>query len=129
MTLVQRSPRIASIMLFCVSAAALSAGCGGTAQKHQAQQLENLSIVSATAPLRDRLVKRSDVEAASDVSGARTFLQLWSLLQYRAWDQAVAMFQPGLREAIGPALLTGALAREVIVWQATKPQIVSATQT
>lgn len=128
MTPIERSLRMPWIILFCVSAAALSAGCGGNAQKREAQRLENLSIVSATSPLSDRLVKRSDVDAASEANGVRTFLQLWSLLQYRAWDQAVAMFQPGLREAIGPGLLTGALANEVLVWQATKPQIVSASQ-
>jgi hypothetical protein len=115
--------------VLCVSAAALLAGCSGGSQKAQAQRLESLSILSATAPLGDRLVKHSEVTSASDAAGVRTFLQLWSLLQYRAWDQAVAMFDPGLREAIGPALLTGALAGYVIVWQGTKPQIVSATET
>lgn len=129
MTLSERFPRMAWTTFFCISASALLAGCGSGTQKHQAQRLENLSILSATAPLGDRLVKRSEVDSASDKNGVRTFLQLWSVLQYRAWDQAVAMFQPGLRDAIGPALLTGALAGDIIVWQATKPQIVSATVT
>jgi hypothetical protein len=128
MTFIKRFPRTLCIILFCVSPATLFAGCGGDAQKHEAQGLEKLSIVSSTAPLSNRIVERAEVNAASDVNGVRTFLQLWSLLQYRAWDQAVAMFQPALREVIGPELLTGALASEVIVWQATKPQIVSATQ-
>jgi hypothetical protein len=114
-------------MFSCVLATVLFAGCGGGSQKHEAQRLANLSIVSTTSPLSDRLVTSSDVDAASDASGVRTFLQMWSLLQYRAWDQAVAMFDPGLREAIGPALLTGALAGDILVWQGTKPRIVSAT--
>jgi hypothetical protein len=129
MTVIERLPRTAWTTLFCVSASALVTGCGSGTQRQQAQRLGNLSILSATAPLGDRLVKRSEVDSASDTNGVRTFLQLWSLLQYRAWDHAVAMFQPGLREAIGPALLTGALAGDVIVWQATKPQIVSAAVT
>jgi hypothetical protein len=109
--------------------AMLLAGCSGGAQKAQAQRLGNLSILSATAPLEDRLIKRSEVDSASDTNGVRTFLEFWSLLQYRAWDQALATFVPGLRETIGPALLTGALAGDVLVWQATKPQIVSTAVT
>jgi hypothetical protein len=127
MTPIQRFARMPWFFLLCVSAAASLAGCGEGAQKQEAHRLENLSIISATSPLSDRLVKRSEVDAASDASGVHTFLQLWSLLQYRAWDQAVAMFEPSLRETIGPALLTGALAGDLLVWQATKPQIVSAT--
>jgi hypothetical protein len=115
--------------LLCASMAMLLAGCSGGAQKAQAQRLGNLSILSATAPLEDRLIKRSEVDSASDTNGVRTFLEFWSLLQYRAWDQALATFVPGLRETIGPALLTGALAGDVLVWQATKPQIVSTAVT
>lgn len=117
------------IALLCVLMAALLAGCSSGAQKAQAQRLENRSILSATAPLGDRLIKGSEVDSASDTNGVRTFLQLWSLLQYQSWDHALAMFVPGLRETIGTALLTGALAGDVVVWQATKPQIVSASVT
>jgi hypothetical protein len=110
-------------------AGALAAGCGTSEQNSQAQRLQGVSVLSATAPLRDRLITRSEVTSASDADAVRTFLQLWSRLQFRAWDQAVALIQPALREAIGPALLTGALAGDVIVWQATKPKIISASVT
>jgi hypothetical protein len=102
-------------------------GCGSSTQKRQAQQLENASVLSNTAPLSDRLVKQSEIGSASDAAAVRTFLQLWSLLQYQAWDQAEQLFQPGLREAIGASLLSQALAQNVVMWQATKPKIVTAT--
>jgi len=110
--------------VICVLAV-LVAGCGSSAQSHNARQLENASILSGTAPLSERLVKQSEIESASDTAAVRTFLQLWSLLQFQAWDQAEEVFQPGLRSTIGPSLLAEALAADVIVWQATKPHIVT----
>ena len=109
--------------LICAGAGLLL-GCGDSAQKREAQKLESASILSSTAPLSKRLVKQAEIEATSDSAAERTFLQLWSLLQYGAWDQAEELFQPGLREAIGPSLLAQALAQDILVWQATKPRIV-----
>lgn len=109
--------------------AALILGCGASAQKHEAQRLENASILSGTAPLDKRLVKQSEIESASDSAAQRSFLQLWSLLQFGAWDQAEGLFQPGLRDTIGASLLAQALAQNLIIWQATKPRIVSARAT
>src|SRR5436305_13219625 len=80
------------------------AGCGQEAQKSQAQKLENVSVLSKTAPLDQRLITQSEIASAPDKTGARTLLQLWSLLQYQAWDRAAQMFQPGLQKAIGTSL-------------------------
>jgi hypothetical protein len=109
-----------------ISSTLLIAGCGSSAQKREAQQLENASVLSKTAPLGDRLVKQSEINSASDTDAARTFLQLWSLLQFEAWDQAEQLFEPGLRSAIGASLLAAAFENDLVVWQSTKPQIVSA---
>jgi hypothetical protein len=119
----------AGALLATVSILALStalAGCGGTAQTNAAQKLESASILSNTAPLDERLVKQSEVEAASDTAGVRSFLHLWSLLQFQSWDSAVQLFEPGLRAAVGPSLLAQALENGLIIWQGTKPRIVSA---
>jgi hypothetical protein len=105
--------------------AVILAACGATAQRHEAQKLESASIVSSTAPLSQRLVRKPEIDAASEATAVRTFLQLWSLLQFEAWDQAVRLFEPGLRAAIGDSPLALALEDDVIVWQATKPAIVS----
>jgi hypothetical protein len=121
----QRFIRAVVIALICLPVA-FAAGCGSDSQKRQAQQLENMSVLSNTAPLSSRLIKQSEISAASDTAAVRTFLQLWSLLQYQAWDQAEQLFQPGLREAIGASLLAQALAQDAIVWQGTKPHIVTA---
>jgi hypothetical protein len=106
--------------------ALLIVGCGDSAQKHEAQRLANASILSRTAPLDKRLVKQSEIESASDSAAQRSFLQLWSLLQFSAWDQAERLFQPGLRNTIGASLLAQALAQNQVIWQATKPRIVTA---
>jgi uncharacterized lipoprotein YmbA len=105
------------------------AACGSGAQKRQAQALEGADILSSTAPLGERLVTQAEIERASDTAAEQTFLRLWSLLQYQSWDQAAEQFEPGLRNEIGDALLTGALSSDVIVWQATKPHVVSAHTT
>lgn len=86
--------------------------------------LEGKSILSKTAPLADRLIKPADIQNQSDAGGERTLLRLWSLLQYEAWDEAVSLFEPGLRSLLSPALLAASLENDVVVWQATKPQIV-----
>lgn len=103
-----------------------AAGCGGAAQKREEQKLEGKSILSKTAPLADRLIKSKEVQSASDAAGVRTFLRAWSLLQYEAWDEAVSLFEPGLRNLLSPALLVASLENDIAVWQATKPQIVKA---
>jgi hypothetical protein len=82
--------------------------------------------LSKTAPLGDRLVNQSEISSTSDTDAARTFLQLWSLLQFEAWDQAEQLFEPGLRNAIGASLLAAAFENDLVVWQSTKPQIISA---
>lgn len=112
-------------VLACMSAV-LFLGCGSGGQKHEARQLENASILSGTAPLSERLLKQSEIESTSDSAAQRTFLQLWSLLQFEAWDQAEQMFEPGLRSAIGAALLAASMETDLIIWQSTKPRIISA---
>jgi hypothetical protein len=116
--------RLAVLAASCCALAV--AGCGEGAQKREAQKLVNASVLSRTAPLRDRLVEQTEIDAASDSSAQRTFLQLWSFLQYQAWDQAEELFEPGLREKLGASLLAQALENDVLVWQSTKPHIVSA---
>lgn len=117
----------ATVALLTCATAAL--GCSSSALKRQAQQLQSTSVLSKTAPLSERLVKPSEIASASDAAATRTFLQLWSLLQFQAWDRATLLFEPGLRNAIGPSLLAQALEDYVIVWQGTKPQIISARAT
>jgi hypothetical protein len=121
-----RTRRLRGAGLAATICAGLLIGCGSGAQKKEAQQLEGASILSGTAPLSQRLVKQSEIESASDSAAQRTFLQLWSVLQFGAWDEAEQFFQPGLRQAIGPAVLAQGLAQDLIVWQATKPRIVTA---
>lgn len=116
--------RVACAGGICLSLASAS-GCGESKQKRTAQQLENLSVLSRTTPLGQRLIKESEITSASDSSGVRTFLQLWSLLQYQSWDQAERLFEPGLRDAVGPALLAESLQNGLAIWQGTKPKIVS----
>jgi hypothetical protein len=101
-------------------------GCGRSEQNREAQKLENTSIVSQTAPLAERLVTKSEINSTTDRAAQRTLLQLWSLLQFEAWDQAEQLFEPGLRDAIGPSLLAAGLESDLVVWQATKPRLVSA---
>ncbi|HEX5225898.1 MAG TPA: hypothetical protein VFW29_12290 [Solirubrobacteraceae bacterium] len=126
MGVLARSRSRALAALGPVVAVLVLAGCGGSAQKQQAQELQGASILARTAPLGDRLVKQSEIARTSDEAGQQTFLRLWSLLQYQAWDQAATLFEPGLVEQIGSALLTQSLASDVIVWQSTKPHIVTA---
>jgi hypothetical protein len=103
------------------------AGCGSdSAQRKQAQQLGNVSVLSSTAPLAERLVSEAEVAKASDTNAAQTFLRLWSLLQFQSWDGAAQLFQPGLRASVSEALLAQALQGYQLVWQSTKPAIRSA---
>jgi hypothetical protein len=119
------APAIAAATL-AVSASMVAIGCGDSAQKREARALESESILSDTAPLEQRLIKPSEIAAAPDSAARRTFLQLWSTLQFGAWDRAEQLFEPGLRSAIGPALLAEGLEQYLLIWQATKPRIVTA---
>src|SRR2546421_6821970 len=47
-----------------LSAAVIVAGCGSSAQKRQAQQLEAASILSPTSPLSERLVRQAEINSA-----------------------------------------------------------------
>ena len=120
----RQSLRIAT--LAGLSCTVIGVGCGNSAQTREAQKLENTSVLSKTAPLSGRLLKQSEINSASDSAAVRTFLQLWSVLQFQAWDQAERLFEPGLRDSIGASLLAQALENNAIVWQSTKPRIVSA---
>jgi len=110
-----------------VAAAAVVIGCGESAQNREARKLESLSVLSNTRPLSDRLIKPTEIGSSPDQAGVRTFLQLWSLLQYVAVNQAELLFAPGLRSAVGTALLAQALDTEQLIWQGTKPRISSAS--
>src|SRR4051812_40039859 len=92
-----------------VSASTVAIGCGDSAQKREARALEGASILSDPAPLEQRLIKPSEIAAVPDSAARRTFLQLWSTLQFGAWDRAERFFEPGLRSTIGPALLAEGL--------------------
>src|SRR5207244_10320157 len=81
------------------------------------------------APLSERLVTQAEVNAASDAAAIRTFLHMWSLLQFAATDQVEDIFEPELRTLIGSSLLAAAIEGELVTWQATKPKIVSASVT
>jgi hypothetical protein len=118
---------LATVAVAC--SAMLALGCGESAQKREARALEKGSILSHTAPLEQRLVKPSEIAAASDEAARRTFLRLWSTLQFGAWDRAEQFFQPGLVSTIGAALLAQGLEQYVLVWQGTKPRIQTAAVT
>ena len=117
--------RVRFAVLAGLSCALVGVGCGKGAQDREAQKLVNASVLSRTAPLSDRLVKQSEVSSASDSHAVGTFLGLWSLLQFQAWDQAEQLFEPRLRDTIGASLLAQALETNAIVWQSTKPRVVS----
>ena len=119
----RQSLRIAT--LAGLSCTVIGVGCGNSAQTREAQKLENRSVLSKTAPLSGRLLKQSEINSASDSAAVRTFLQLWSVLQFQAWDQAERLFEPELRDSIGASLLAQALENNAIVWQSTKPRVVS----
>jgi hypothetical protein len=126
--LTRRLHGVLAAVLICASGA-FALGCGDSAQKQEAQRLEGASILSSTAPLSQRLIKQSEIQAAPDSAAQRTFLRLWSTLQFGAWDQAEQFFQPGLRDTIGVAVLAQGLAQDSLIWQATKPRIVTASVT
>src|SRR5437870_2885774 len=111
--------------LILIGSVAILAGCSSSAQKREAQKLERLGIVSNTAPLPERLVTQAEVNSASDTAAVQTFLHMWSVLQFVATDQVEEIFEPELRQLIGPSLLAAAIEGEVIIWQATKPKILS----
>jgi hypothetical protein len=106
--------------------ATTSLGCGDSAQKREARALEGSSILSDTAPLQKRLIKQSEIAATPASAAQRTFMSLWSTLQFGGWDRAEQFFQPGLRSALGPATLAEALEQYALIWQGTKPRIVTA---
>ena len=120
-----RRSRTATVVIAGLVAAACVTGCGNSAQNLEAQKLENVSVLSATAPLSSRLVKQSEIAGASDVAAVRTFLLLWSRLQYQSWPAAAELFEPGLRSTIGESNLPQALAAGVIVWQGSKPGVIA----
>jgi hypothetical protein len=108
-----------------VLVAAVLSGCGTKGQDKAAQRLANVSVLSSTAPLQSRMVTQAEVEHASDAAATRTFLQLWSRLQFESWPAALELFEPGLRRAIGDATLSQALGADLVLWQASKPGVVS----
>lgn len=117
---------LAPATIAAIVSATIALGCGESAQKREARALERGSILANTAPLQQRLVKPSEIAAASDTAAQRTFLRLWSTLQFGAWDRAEQFFQPGLVSTIGAPLLAQALEQYVLVWQGTKPRIQTA---
>jgi hypothetical protein len=119
----------AALVAAACSCTWLAGGCGASAQKREALQLKEASILSKTAPLGDRLITQAEISATPDTAAQQTFLRLWSLLQYSAWDEAARLFEPGLRDATGLSLLTEALENNLIAWQATKPKIITARVT
>lgn len=125
MARISSSRRARALAVACACAGALMlAGCGGSgAQKSQAQALGSVSVLAGTAPLGSRLVSQSEIASTSDASAEQTFLRLWSLLQFEAWDRAATLFQPGLRTSLSDALLTQALSSGVLLWQSSKPVI------
>jgi hypothetical protein len=100
-------------------------GCGGTAR--EARQLGSLSILEATKPLDRNLVKRNEIEPASDASGVRTLLQFWSILQQAKYESATSYFDPPLLRSAGAARLAVALRKLAALWDSTKPTIAVAT--
>jgi hypothetical protein len=111
--------------LALVAGALALASCGESAQNKEAQKLEGVSVLSATAPLESRLVKQREIDGASDSEALHTFLLLWSRLQYESWPAALELFEPGLRSTIGESTLSQALAADVVLWQASKPGIIA----
>jgi hypothetical protein len=119
------APRFAPAAM-ALACAAIVAGCGTSSQNREARQLEAGGVLSRTTPVGERLVAPSEISAASDRYGVRTFLHFWSLLQYGAVDRAELLFAPDLRHLVGAELLGQALASNLLIWQGTKPRIVAA---
>jgi hypothetical protein len=118
------SARLASLV-FAAGVAAVLAGCGESAQNKEAQQLENVSVLSSTAPLQSRIITQAELNAVPDGEAVRTFLVLWSRLQFESWPSAVELFEPALRDTIGDSTLVQALAADLAVWQGSKPGIIN----
>lgn len=105
------------------------AGCGSGSAQLEARQLSGIGILEKTKPLDQNLVKRSEIDKTSNVSGLKTLLQLWQTLQYQDYDSAPDFFYPKLTNFVGLAQLALALRTEGALWSSTKPSVVEATTT
>lgn len=101
-------------------------GCGGGAAR-EARELSGISLLEKTSPLSQNLVRKSDVEKASDASGVRTLLRFWQALQYQDYESATEFFYPNLANFVGVAQLALALRNETLLWSSNKPEVVEAT--
>jgi hypothetical protein len=100
-------------------------GCGGAAR--EARQLGSLSILDATRPLDQNLVKRNEIDRASDASGVKTLLQFWLTLQRGEYQYATSYFGTAFLESVGVANLAAALRERAALWDSSKPKIDVAT--
>lgn len=114
--MVSPSSRKALRVLLIGSIGASVIGCGG--------QGDPDSIVKGVKPVRLALVEPSDVKAQPADSPERAFLDMWSTLQYAAWDESLKFFDPELRSFIGPARLMEALKAQAQVFRTVRPSFV-----
>jgi hypothetical protein len=109
-------------LVFGVSLVVLTGGgCAGAAR--EARQLGSHSIVERTRPLARNQVKRSEIDASSDASGARTLLRFWSALQNGEFESAVGYIDGAYLNAVGASRLLSALRQLTPLWDSSKPTI------
>lgn len=81
---------------------------------------------SASEPQRppDNLVSQSEVQRQPPGSVQQTFLEFWSDLQYQAWAEVAAYYEPDFRQAVGTAAIIGGKKINAPSYPQLKPEIV-----
>jgi hypothetical protein len=103
----RRAGKVALIGLAVLAALVLSSCGGGESQPPEA----------------NNLVGQAELEKYPPDSAARSFLELWSDLQYQSWAEVAAYYSPGLRRFIGTEELVGAKKVDASTFPVTKPEI------
>jgi hypothetical protein len=101
----------------------LVAGCAG--DDSQATTTASIAEVEQAPPLgapRLELLTAAEINETRAESPERAFLRYWSALQYSAWNVALAFYEKGLVQTIGPVRLIEALKGQASYFPTTKPQ-------
>ena len=119
---------LSSCGLALVAGVLVFAGCGGSADE-EARKVQASSVIAADDPVREFMIRDTEIQKAPTGSVERAFLQYWSDLQFQAWPIAARTYEPGLREFVGDDALIRALSNQGPVYLSTRPDIVSARTT
>lgn len=112
---VVRAARRAVLTGLVASLLALAASSCGTSEPSTAQAPNNLL---AAAQLKN--YPRGSAE--------RTFLEYWSALQFRAWADVAAYYDPAFRDFVGTTVVIGGKKLEASNYSVLKPTIVRLKQ-